>query len=154
MTAENNATSGNIKTVTGNAVCPKPGSEDRYIYRVLRPDESCQTGIIARAPAAALSIIQHVGCGANVAYRSQYISFTSSIERARFWAAKAPITAKVAQVQLDNAIVKKNCRITDLTTEASRRSVLRGAFWAQAVAENSCEVVLQCGNNRLPCNVV
>ena len=65
---------------------PKPPCPDigktQLLYRVIRSDENCQLGLIAKDPHATKTISSHVTSGSGKNYKSQFISFTSSQDRA------------------------------------------------------------------------
>ena len=59
--------------------CPSPATT-QTLYRILRADESCNVGLLAKNPSQSRTVNSHVLCGSRNNYQSQYISTTSSTE--------------------------------------------------------------------------
>ncbi len=123
-------------------------AETSTLYRILRIDESCDVGILAKNPAATKTVRSHVNCGSKSGYKSQYISFTTSMEAANYYRAKFGSTNQIAQVN----DIPQQCMVIDLNIEANRDYYLENAV-CKNFAKASCEVVLSCGIVPVPCTV-
>lgn len=123
----------------------------RLLYRVTRPEESCQEGLIAKAPQEHKTLSSHVNCGSRPEYVSQYISFTSSPDiAARIKDKSKNKDANIVKVNLSN--LNSACAIYDLTKKEVREKNVNGAT-ARNFALGWCEVVVSCGELRIPCEV-
>ena len=133
--------------------CPDPTATNWQLYRVMRPDEDCSSGLLAKNPSDTTTTVNnHVECGSEPMYTSQYISFTSSIEVAQFWQGKKPwLNLKIASIK--PGTIPLPCVKYDLTSAAKRDQYL-DSDKAKAYARVSCEVVLSCGTTRVPCDVL
>ena len=130
--------------------CPNP-FETKIIYRILRTDESCSTGLIAKDPTAEKKALSHVNCGSRRGYKSQFISFTSSLEVANYYREKFGSTLQIAQVDISS--IPTTCNIFDLTNAENRQLYLGNAV-CKNFAKASCEVLLECGSTSVPCIIV
>jgi hypothetical protein len=128
--------------------CPSP-STATAMYRILRTDESCTEGLIAKDPSQNRKVISHVNCGGRDYYKSQYISFTTSLEVANYWNQFDP-TLPIAIIDIEN--IPSQCQLYDLTSEEVRDEYLGNAV-CKNFAKASCEVLLSCGITRVPCTV-
>ncbi len=73
------------KAIGPNLDCPV-FSETKKLYRVTRPDESCQDGLLAKNPDGDATVLRHVRYGSkNVA--TQFISTTTSLDitQGKYW---------------------------------------------------------------------
>jgi hypothetical protein len=128
--------------------CPSPLTAIA-MYRILRKDESCTEGLIAKDPSQERTVISHVNCGGRDYYKSQYISFTTSLEVANYWNQFDP-TLPIAIIDIEN--IPSQCQLYDLTSEEVRDEYLGNAV-CKNFAKASCEVLLSCGITRVPCTV-
>ena len=127
--------------------CPSP-AQSGVIYRILRPDENCNVGLIAKNPLATKTVLSHVNCGSRNNYASQYISFSSSIEVANYYKNKFGPELQIAVININN--IPGGCQTFDLTSEAERDMYLGNAV-CKRFAKASCEVLLSCGIALVPC---
>ena len=127
--------------------CPRP-LQSGVIYRILRPNENCEAGLIAKDTTASKSVISHVNCGSRNNYASQYISFSSSAEVANYYRNKFNPSLRIAIVNVSELPI--GCQVFDLTSEAVRDEYLGNAV-CKNFAAASCEVLLSCGTDRVPC---
>lgn len=127
--------------------CPNP-LESGVVYRILREVENCNTGLLAKNPAAEKTVLSHVNCGSKNNYASQYISCSSSIEVVNYYKAKLSPEARVAVIDIKS--LPTGCEIYDLTSEAERNKYLKNAV-CKNFAKASCEVLLSCGTAPVPC---
>ena len=130
--------------------CPDPTTTNWQLYRVMRTNEDCSSGLLAKNPLDTTTTVNnHVECGSQPQYTSQYISFTSSLEVARFWQAKKPwLNLKIANIK--PGTIPSTCVRYDLTSAAKRDQYL-DTLKAKNYARVSCEVVLSCGTTPVPC---
>lgn len=136
---------------TVNIDCPSP-SITNALYRILRADESCNVGLLAKDPSQSRTVNSHVLCGGTkrYEYKSQYISTTSSVEVANYYRNKFDPTLQLQIATIDMTKLHQACVVYDLTTEANRNVYLKGPR-SKAYAKASCEVLLSCGAVRVPC---
>lgn len=129
--------------------CPSP-STTGTLYRILRNDESCDEGLIAKDPSKQKTVLSHVNCGGRPKYTSQFISFTSSIEVANYYRNKFGSTLRIATVDIQK--IPQQCTLIDLTTATNRDKYLGNAV-CKNFAKASCEVLLSCREARVPCTI-
>ena len=136
-----------------NIVCPDPLSSKWQLYRVLRPEEVCSPGLVAKNPTDVTTTVQeHVDCGSTPGFTSQYISFTTSLDIAQRWKSKKPqLGLRIASI--GPGTIPSACIKYDLTT-IQRSSTYLTTQRAQNFARASCEVVLQCSTTPVPCTIL
>lgn len=134
-------------------ICPDPSKSDWQLYRVLRVEEQCSSGLIAKNPSDTTTTVNnHVECGSQPGYTSQYISFTTSLGVAQKWQAKKPkLNLQIANIK--PGTIPSVCNKFDLTSEANRNKYLE-TLKAKNYARVSCEVVLGCGSTPVPCEIL
>ena len=120
------------------------------LYRVLRPDENCNTGLWAKDRTAHKSLEDHVGNGSTPGFKSQFISTTTEYGIARKWQSKNR-NLRIVSVSR-NSINNAGCKVYDLNVKAVTDRYLK-SWKAKNYARASCEVVLQC-SRALHCNYV
>ena len=124
---------------------PKPPCPDigktQLLYRVIRSDENCQLGLIAKDPHATKTISSHVTSGSGKNYKSQFISFTSSQDRANRIKAKGNEGSNIVKVKTTDLGI--GCEVYDLTKKDVREKNVPGAT-ARNFALGWCEVVVHC----------
>ena len=128
--------------------CPSPATT-KTLYRILRPEENCDVGLIAKDPSQTRTVLSHVNCGSRKNYKSQFISFSSSMEVANFYKDKFGPGLQIATVNLGEIPVGR-CEIFDLTTAQNCNCYLGNAV-CKNFAKASCEVLLSCGTARVKC---
>jgi hypothetical protein len=128
--------------------CPSPLTAIA-MYRILRKDESCTEGLIAKDPLGKKCVLSHVNCGSNENYTSQFISFTTSLEVANYWNQFDP-TLPIAIIDIEN--IPSQCQLYDLTSEEVRDKYL-GIALCKRYAKASCEVILSCRDMPVPCTI-
>lgn len=126
------------------------------LFRILRPDENPNVGIVAKNPFADKTVLSHVNCGGRQKYKSQFISATTSLDVARYYKKKGEqkgLTGlRIAQIRLDKLPEGCKLEIVDLTTEENRNKYLGNAV-CKNFAKASCEVLLVC-DVPIPCEVI
>lgn len=127
------------------------------LYRILRPDENCQPGLVAKNPQAKKTVLSHVNCGTRSNYKSQYISTSTSLDVMKYYkkmGEKKGLTGlRIAKLTaLDKLPKVCKLKIVDLTIEANRDKYLGNAV-CKNFAKKSCEVLLEC-NVPIPCEVI
>jgi len=131
--------------------------ETRKIYRVARSDENCQGGLIAKVPTANKTPSSHIGCGSKVWYTgSQYISFSTSKDVClnKYWPG-ARTGSRLVVVDIDEQVIgKTDCKIIDFTQPQNVQKYLSHNPWAKNFATSDCEVLLDCGTDRVRCNTI
>lgn len=121
------------------------------LYRVTDPEQSCdEGGLIAKDPTAKKTPLSHVNCGGRTNYRSQFISFTTSIDIIDKYWAKKPAGAHVVKVKVGD--IPKYCKIYDLTSAVNRNKWLGKVVCAKYAAYD-CEVLLWC-KAPIPCTTI
>lgn len=126
--------------------CPNIAQTGK-LYRVIRSEENCDRGLIAKNPSATRTVISHVNCGSRSGYTSQYISFTTSPDVTNKYKTRSGgrvVTVLTSQLPND-------CNIFDLTVQANRDMYLGNAVCAN-FAKSDCEVLLECGSP-IPCQI-
>ena len=134
---------------------PKPPCPDigktQLLYRVIRSDENCERGLIAKDPHATKTISSHVTSGSGKNYKSQFISFTSSLDRANRIKGKAGNEGS-SIVKVKTTDLGIGCEVYDLTKKDVREKNVPGAT-ARNFALGWCEVVVHCVRS-IPCEAV
>ena len=135
----------------GKAKGPNPKDpglkKTKVLYRVIRSDESCENGLLAKDPEAKHTIASHVVHGSKKKKGSQYISFTTSLEIAEHKYAKQGGTI----VKVNVGDLPPSCELTDLNDCFTREKVLGHNIRAFNFARKDCEVVLAC-KKPIPCS--
>ena len=132
-----------------NPNCPDL-SNTKKVYRVIRSDENCQTGLIAKNPNANSDVKYHVRYGSkNV--KTQFISTSTSLDalNEKYWPRVQP---GGALVEINVNSLPRNCKIINLNDADTRKKELGTNDVAFNFARRDCEVLLDCGNNRVHCN--
>ena len=102
--------------------CPSPATTKtlyrspattKTLYRILRPDQNCDVGLIAKDPSQTRTVLSHVKCGGRPNYKSQFISFSSSMEVAIYYRNKFDPSLQIATVEIPAG----QCTMIDLTIE-------------------------------------
>ena len=117
-----------------------------FLYRVLRPEENPNIGLIAKNRHAGKTVLSHVNCGSRKNYGSQFISTTASLEVALFWQTKTP---KLKIAVIDRDLLPKDTTVIDLTVEANRDRYLGNAV-CKNFAKASEEILLENPNEAIP----
>jgi hypothetical protein len=106
------------------------------VYRVIRPDENPDVGLVPKDPTATYSPQAHVSMGSRAWYKGQYVSTTKQWAVAQKWALRSG--NHIVAIDLDQV----NGRIIDLSTaQAQVAAGLKG--WSSAVnATASAEVLI------------
>ena len=124
----------------------------KKLYRVLRDDEDCNVGLLAKDPTEQKTLVSHIAEGSSRGYTSQFISMTSDLDKTdkinNLKKNKSPV------VVVNLADLKQHCTIYDLTTQKQRDALLpnnNDGKKAKAYAAAWCEVVVACGSTRIPC---
>ena len=134
-----------------NPNCPDL-SNTKKLYRVIRSDENCQTGLIAKNPNADSTVLYHVRYGSkNV--KTQFISTTTSLDIAnnKYWPKVQP---GGGLVEINVNSLPRNCKIVNLNDADTREEELGTNDFAFNFARKDCEVLLDCGNSRVRCTVI
>ena len=119
-----------------------------FLYRVLRPEETPQIGLIAKNRSACKTPLSHVNCGSRENYGSQFISTTADLDVALSWQSKYSLkNLKIAVI--DVSLLPKDTVVIDLTTEANRDHYLGNAV-CKNFAKASMEVLLANPNEPIP----
>ncbi|XP_060607504.1 uncharacterized protein LOC132759704 [Ruditapes philippinarum] len=117
-----------------------------HLYRVLREDESIENGIFCQDKDSSRSVEQHIASGSK--YKSKFISTTSSLDVARYWAyfemntperkaRKVPLRIVEIDIQL-LAGTKYEKKCINLCNEEVRNHFIKGAIhknWAKSSQE-------------------
>ena len=130
-----------------NPNCPDL-SNTKKVYRVIRSDENCQTGLIAKNPSANSPVLNHVQHGSQDV-GTQFISTTTSLD-----VANTKVQPGEEVVEIDVSSLSDNCKILDLNDANTREKELGTNELAFNLARNDCEALLDCGNNPVPCTVI
>ncbi|XP_060607505.1 uncharacterized protein LOC132759705 [Ruditapes philippinarum] len=124
------------------------GLGDLQLYRVLREDESIENGIFCQNKNSNRTVAQHIASGSK--YKSKFISTTSSLDVARYWAyfemdtreRKAKkVPSKIVEIDikvLAGTNYEKNC--INLCDEEVRNHFIKGAIHRN-YAKSSREVL-------------
>jgi len=115
-------------TLTDDVVTEYP-----LLYRVLRPDEDI-SNLVAKDQEEDRTVISHVNCGSRPYYKSQFISTSASLDKAKRFRAKAIEKDREAQFQIaviDTRDIQSHTEFVDLTTEENRDHYL-----GEAVCKN------------------
>ncbi len=134
-----------------NPNCPDL-SNTKKLYRVIRSDENCQTGLIAKDPNADSTVLYHIRYGSkNV--KTQFISTTTSLDIAnnKYWPKVQP---GGGLVEINVNSLPRNCKIVNLNDADTREEELGTNDFAFNFARKDCEVLLDCGNSRVRCTVI
>ena len=134
----------NAPLVDGPGI-PCPAWDRKTLYRILRVEENCETGLLAKAVGDHKTVEEHVGCGGNLGFVSQYIS-TSTVLAISQWYSRG---LRIARIDVDK--ISSSCLVIDLSNEAGR-SLHLDSIRAKNFARASCEVLLSCGTNPVPCS--
>jgi hypothetical protein len=117
-----------------------------YLYRVLREDEFIEDGILCQDKDSNRTVEKHIASGTK--YKSKYISTTSSLDVARYWAyfemntperkaRKVPLRIVEIDIQL-LAGTKYEKKCINLCNEEVRNHFIKGAIhknWAKSSQE-------------------
>ncbi|XP_015760668.1 PREDICTED: uncharacterized protein LOC107347505 [Acropora digitifera] len=126
------------------------------LYRIVRPDENPEEGLVAKDPSAEKTVGSHVKFGARAWYKSQFISTTKSLEVAKHYKTrdeKRGFTGlRIVKIDLDALPNKCNLQIVDLTIAENREEHL-GKAVCKNFANFSQEVLLTC-DVPIPCYVI
>ena len=126
------------------------GKWKKILYRITRPLElKTMTGYIFPKDAnLQKNLNSHVGCGSRKGYKSQLISFTTSLDVAKQYYNKSPSGTRI--VMLKKEYVEENTvNIFDLTTKEQREKLLKNPVF-RAYAKRSIEVVLEPKTKGIP----
>ncbi len=136
----------------GKAKGPNPKDpglkKTKVLYRVIRSDESCENGLLAKDPEAKHTIASHVVHGSKKKKGSQYISFTTSLEIAENKYAKQGGT--IAKVNVND--LSRVCKLTNLNDCSIREKFLGHNNLGFNFARKDCEVLLEC-KTPIPCSL-
>ncbi len=126
-----------------------------YLYRVARPDEDCYYGLEAKDPHQSKTVEEHVSCGSEPGFTSQFISMTTKYAVASKWYNKWSTRVDSTIVRVRKEDINVNCEaVYDLTLLEQRNLWLHeDNHFARNNAKASCEVLLECFAY-LPCEVV
>ncbi len=133
-----------------NPNCPDL-SQTKTLYRVTRPDESCENGLLAKDPNGDATVLYHVRYGPkNV--KTQFISTTTSkrIAKGKYWPKVQP-GGGLVRIKTDS--LPGGCKIVDLNDAVTRENELGSNPFAFNFARKDCEVLLDCGSDRVPCKL-
>ena len=111
------------------------------LYRVVRPNENCNQGLLAKDPSARESLEDHVGIGSSPGYTSQYISTTTELSIATKWWKKNQ-NLKIVRISR-NDVINAGCTVYDFNIESVKNRHLVSNK-AKNFARALCEVTLEC----------
>ena len=120
----------------------------KVLYRAIRRDEYCYGGLSAKDPHVRKTVLSHVNCGSKRGYKSQYISFSTSLDILEKKYLKPG--RRIVEVKLDQL---KKCKVYDLTLPTNRERFLKKAIFANRCAAADCAVLLWC-KSPIPCQTV
>ncbi|OCC04178.1 hypothetical protein BA190_14965 [Labrys sp. WJW] len=107
-------------------------SAEAPLYRVIRPDENPDVGLVARNPNAAYTPTGHVLNGSKPGWASQFISTTKDLDVARKWAEKTG----------NRIIAIQPSKIQGIIIDTTQPGVMKGVT-AKNFANSSQEVLIQ-----------
>ncbi|CAL4136557.1 unnamed protein product [Meganyctiphanes norvegica] len=136
--------------------CPTPGSVNGSIYRILRKEESCGKGLLAKdtSGSSEVTVDQHLACinDSSVFPNSPYIIFSSdpkSLEKLIGQFSSLNLTL----AKVDQSKIPSGCTSIDLTNDANRNKYLAGDQRAMTFAQTWCPILIECGKVPIPCTV-
>lgn len=128
--------------------------ENRFLYRLLRPDESLNHGIEPKDPNSDTTIDDHVACGSGDGFKSKYISCSKTRTGINRFASFIRRTSRFQLryiVRIDKTKLGEDCKIYDLTEEPVREKYLQSdpairhsRRFDEVLLAPLCEIPVEC----------
>ena len=139
-----------------NITCPNV-TPQLHLYRVLRPDEDTKIGLGAKDPLGNKSQDSHVACNSRDGFKSQFLSFTTSLQIAQMYyniSQSKGLKPRIGMVAVSVSTLKTDkIKIFDFTNTGNRTMFLHNDENRKYSAD-ACEVLLSLGSKTIPFTII